>query len=135
MEIFNTKADIICVAGKANTGDICQGSSSWHASLVVLKQKRKEEKRKKRKERKVVLKQMPSCEHISAVISGRIDLQIVDKYGEQVLFSVDCLAICIDPKVALGWLKRFIAKFDLYVWQCGLRWNCRKRACMSTKQV
>ena len=115
MEIFNTKADIVCVAGKANTGDICQGSSSWHASLVVLNQ-------------------MPSCEHTSAVGSGRIDLQIADMYDEHVLFSAERLAICIDPKVALGWLERIIAKFDLYVWQGGLRWNCH-RACISTKQV
>jgi len=115
MEIFNTKADIVCVAGKANTGDICQGSSSWHASLVVLKQ-------------------MPSCEHTSAVISGRIDLQVVAIYDEQVLFSAERLAICIDPKIALGWLERIIAKFDLYVWQCGSRWNCQ-RACISAKQV
>ncbi len=115
MEIFNTKADIICVAGKANTGDVCQGRSSWYASLVVLEQ-------------------MPSCEHTSAVISGRVDLQTVTIYSEQALFSAECLGICADSKVVLGWLERIIAKFDLYVWQCGLRWNCQ-RACISAKQV
>lgn len=107
---------MICVAGKATTGDICQGSSSWHASLLNLKQ-------------------MPSCEHPSAVISGRIDLQIIVTYNEQVLFSAERLAICTDHKDAQGWLERAIAKFDVYVWQCGLRWDCRERACMTTKQV
>ena len=96
MEIFNTKADSICVAEKANTGDVDLGSSSWHASLVVLSQ-------------------MPSCEHTNAADSGRIDLQIADIYDEHVLFSAERLAVCIDPKVAMGWLETINANFHLRV--------------------